>query len=96
LEEKMMSTVNQQQPPLQNPSQLGAGCPSGVAPAPYFPPHVQSYAGEHHFCFVCRQDFGDKADFMFHVHSHFEGKPPDLDLLARSCGGLVDSSGLCT
>lgn len=96
LEEKMMSSAHQQQPPLQNPSQLGAGCPSGMAPAPYFPPHVQPYAGEHHFCLVCRQDFGNKADFMFHVRSHFEGKPPDLDLLARSCGGLVDSSGLCT
>ena len=96
LEEKMMSSVHQQQPPLQNPSQLGTGCPSGMGPAPYFPPHVQPYAGERHFCLVCRQDFGNKADFMFHVRSHFEGKPPDLDLLARSCGGLVDSSGLCT
>lgn len=96
LEEKMLSSVHQQQQPLQNPSQLGTGCPSGMAPAPYFPPHVQPYAGERHFCLVCRQDFGNKADFMFHVRSHFEGKPPDLDLLARSCGGLVDSSGLCT
>lgn len=97
LDEKMMSTAHQQQPPMQNPSQLSAGCPSGMAPpAPYFPPHVQPYAGERHFCLVCRQDFGNKADFMFHVRSHFEGKPPDLDLLARSCGGLVDSSGLCT
>ncbi|PNF40137.1 hypothetical protein B7P43_G09997 [Cryptotermes secundus] len=96
LEEKMLSSVHQQQQPLQNPSQLGTGCPSGMAPTPYFPPHVQPYAGERHFCLVCRQDFGNKADFMFHVRSHFEGKPPDLDLLARSCGGLVDSSGLCT
>ncbi|PSN34793.1 hypothetical protein C0J52_06213 [Blattella germanica] len=96
LDEKMMSTAHQQQQ-LQNPSQLGGGCPSNMAPpTPYFPPHVQPYAGERHFCLVCRQDFGNKADFMFHVRSHFEGKPPDLDLLARSCGGLVDSSGLCT
>lgn len=50
----------------------------------------------HHLCLVCRQEFAGKAEFMFHVRGHFEGKVSDIaaaDALARS---LVDNSGLCT
>lgn len=45
---------------------------------------------------MCRQEFAGKAEFMFHVRGHFEGKVSDIaaaDVLARS---LVDNSGLCT
>lgn len=58
---------------------------------------------------MCRTDFTDKAEFMFHVRSHFEphaqqtpsqhssGKqgsdPATAELIAR---GLVDPSGLCS
>ncbi|KAI5639897.1 hypothetical protein NE865_07626 [Phthorimaea operculella] len=41
-------------------------------------------------------EFAGKAEFMFHVRGHFEGKVTDIaaaDVLARS---LVDNSGLCT
>lgn len=50
----------------------------------------------HHLCLMCRQEFTSKAEFMFHVRGHFEGKVSDIataDVLARS---LVDTSGLCT
>lgn len=50
----------------------------------------------HHLCLMCRQEFAGKAEFMFHVRGHFEGKVSDIaaaDVLARS---LVDNSGLCT
>ncbi|KOB74398.1 Uncharacterized protein OBRU01_01912 [Operophtera brumata] len=50
----------------------------------------------HHLCLMCRQEFTSKAEFMFHVRGHFEGKVSDIataDVLARS---LVDNSGLCT
>nr|CAD7452129.1 unnamed protein product [Timema tahoe] len=107
LDEKMMGVAamhhhHQQQQQHQPSSHLNnslANTPVCPPPASaYFHQHVQPYAtNERHLCLVCRQDFGNKTDFMFHVRSHFEGKPPDLDLLARSCGvGLVDNTGLCT
>nr|CAD7407944.1 unnamed protein product [Timema cristinae] len=108
LDEKMMGVAamhhhhQQQQQQHQPSSHLNnslANTPVCPPPASaYFHQHVQPYAtNERHLCLVCRQDFGNKTDFMFHVRSHFEGKPPDLDLLARSCGvGLVDNTGLCT
>ncbi|GLH13605.1 Uncharacterized protein GBIM_18139 [Gryllus bimaculatus] len=107
----MTSMLPSQQPSVTNhlngsppaPPACSSGAASSVVPTstayftPHMPTHVQHYGSERHFCLVCRQDFGNKADFMFHVRSHFEGKPPDLDLLARSCSSnLVDSSGLCT
>lgn len=67
----------------------------------YFTTHGHNhYAPErqhaHHLCLMCRQEFAGKAEFMFHVRGHFEGKVSDIaaaDVLARS---LVDNSGLCT
>ncbi|XP_012058389.1 PREDICTED: zinc finger protein 90 [Atta cephalotes] len=75
--------------------------------APYFPgpaPPPQSYTPERNFCLVCRADFTDKAEFMFHIRSHCEhgqpsggkqsgGDPATAELIAR---GLVDPSGLCS
>lgn len=60
----------------------------------YAPERQHSQA--HHLCLMCRQEFAGKAEFMFHVRGHFEGKVSDIaaaDVLARS---LVDNSGLCT
>nr|CAD7570860.1 unnamed protein product [Timema californicum] len=106
LDEKMMGVAamhhhhqQQQHQPSSHLNNSLANTPVCPPPASaYFHQHVQPYAtNERHLCLVCRQDFGNKTDFMFHVRSHFEGKPPDLDLLARSCGvGLVDNTGLCT
>lgn len=92
-------------------SHLEASAPPQHA-APYFPGSTappQAYASERHFCLMCRTDFTDKAEFMFHVRSHFEphaqqtpsqhssGKqgsdPATAELIAR---GLVDPSGLCS
>ncbi|KOX75037.1 Zinc finger and BTB domain-containing protein 24 [Melipona quadrifasciata] len=92
-------------------SHLEASAPPQHA-APYFPGSTappQPYASERHFCLMCRTDFTDKAEFMFHVRSHFEphtqqtppqhssGKqgsdPATAELIAR---GLVDPSGLCS
>ncbi|XP_063976085.1 zinc finger protein 865 isoform X1 [Diachasmimorpha longicaudata] len=76
--------------------------------AAYFPgsvPPPQPYASERHFCLMCRTDFTDKAEFMFHVRSHFDvpqsqqgpqhskQDPATAELIAR---GLVDPSGLCS
>lgn len=67
--------------------------------APCFTPQtvVPQYAtsgNERQACFVCRQEFTSKTELMFHVRSHFEGKPElAADLIARS---LIDSSGVCT
>lgn len=60
----------------------------------YAPERQHTHA--HHLCLMCRQEFAGKAEFMFHVRGHFEGKVSDIaaaDVLARS---LVDNSGLCT
>lgn len=75
--------------------------------APYFPgsaPPPQSYAAERNFCLMCRADFTDKAEFMFHIRTHCEHGQPSggkqsggdaatAELIAR---GLVDPSGLCS
>ncbi|KAI4479255.1 hypothetical protein M0802_014422 [Mischocyttarus mexicanus] len=79
--------------------------------APYFPgsvPPPQPYPSERHFCLMCRTDFTDKTEFMFHVRSHFDphvqqtqqhssGKqgsdPATAELIAR---GLVDASSICS
>ncbi|XP_044743131.1 zinc finger protein 300-like isoform X2 [Chrysoperla carnea] len=67
-------------------------CPT-VAPC-FTPQAVPQYTGERQACFVCRQEFTSKTELMFHVRSHFEGKPElAADLIARS---LIDSSGVCT
>ncbi|VVD02196.1 unnamed protein product [Leptidea sinapis] len=60
----------------------------------YAPERQHTHA--QHLCLMCRQEFAGKAEFMFHVRGHFEGKVSDIaaaDVLARS---LVDNSGLCT
>ncbi|CAG9119491.1 unnamed protein product [Plutella xylostella] len=62
----------------------------------HYTPERQHNNHAHHLCLMCRQEFSGKAEFMFHVRGHFEGKVTDLaaaDALARS---LVDNSGLCT
>ncbi|XP_066598366.1 uncharacterized protein [Prorops nasuta] len=92
-------------------SHLEASAPPQHA-APYFPgsaPPPQPYASERHFCLMCRTDFTDKAEFMFHVRSHFDSHaqqapsqhsnskqssdPATAELIAR---GLVDTSGYYT
>lgn len=97
--------------PFSYRSHLEASAPPQHA-APYFPGSAappQPYASERHFCLMCRTDFTDKAEFMFHVRSHFEphaqqtppqhssgkqgGDPATAELIAR---GLVDPSGLCS
>ena len=84
-----------------SPAQHAAAYFPGAAPPP------QPYASEMHFCLMCRTDFTDKAEFMFHVRSHFEPQaqqsqsqhvavkqdPTTADLIAR---GPVDPSGLCS
>ncbi|EZA61064.1 hypothetical protein DMN91_004722 [Ooceraea biroi] len=79
--------------------------------APYFPgsaPPPQSYASEKTFCMVCRTEFTDKAEFMFHIRTHFDphaqaaassgkqsgGDAATAELIAR--GSFVDPSGLCS
>lgn len=106
LDDKMISNMHHPQQHLGsgNPCNSSVVVPTSVPapPAPYFSPHVphhvQAYgasAPERHFCLVCRQDFTNKTDFMFHVRTHFvEGKPPEFDMLGKS--SLVDGSGLCT
>ncbi|XP_049773375.1 zinc finger E-box-binding homeobox 1 isoform X1 [Schistocerca cancellata] len=106
LDDKMISNMHHPQQHLSNgnPCSSSVVVPTSVPapPAPYFSPHVphhvQPYgasAPERHFCLVCRQDFTNKTDFMFHVRTHFvEGKPPEFDMLGKS--NLVDGSGLCT
>lgn len=47
------------------PPQHAAHYFTGSAPPP------QPYTSERHFCLVCRTDFTDKAEFMFHVRTHF-------------------------
>lgn len=54
------------------------------------------YTGDQQYCLVCRHSFNSKADLMFHIRSHFEGKYPDLDQLTRICPSVLDSSRLCT
>lgn len=80
--------------------------------APYFAASAapsQPYTPDRNFCPMCRIDFNDKAEFMFHVRSHFEphaqqtgtqrsslkqgNDPATAELIAR---GLVDPSGLCS
>lgn len=83
--------------------------------AAYFPgsaPPPQPYNPERHFCLMCRTDFTDKAEFMFHVRSHFEphaqqaAAPQQGGASSKQGGdsataeliarGLVDPSGLCS
>ncbi|BES92646.1 ZnF_C2H2 [Nesidiocoris tenuis] len=51
------------------------------------PPSYQapSYpAPDRHYCLMCRQDFGDRTEFMFHLRAHFKTQE------------AVDTAGLCT
>ncbi|XP_014246807.1 zinc finger protein 624 isoform X2 [Cimex lectularius] len=54
-----------------------------AAPPPYQPPAYP--APDRHYCLMCRQDFADRTEFMFHLRAHFN-KPQEV----------VDSTGLCT
>ncbi|KAL6260500.1 hypothetical protein P5V15_008024 [Pogonomyrmex californicus] len=85
-------------------SHLDATVPPQHA-APYFPgsaPPPQSYASERNFCLMCRADFTDKAEFMFHIRTHGQpsggkqsgGDAATAELIAR--GSFVDPSGLCS
>jgi rubrerythrin len=68
-----------------------------LCPPPYFHQHHQMlpqprgpeppFMGEHHFCLACRQSFNNKADFMFHVRSHFEPKPLDMQRRPEDMSG---------
>lgn len=77
-----------------------------LCPPPYFHQHHQMlpqargpeppFMGEHHFCLACRQSFNNKADFMFHVRSHFEPKPLDMQRRPEDMSGgqrSTDHSG---
>lgn len=81
--------------------------------APYFPgsaPPPQSYSSERHFCLMCRTDFTDKAEFLFHIRTHCDphaqssaGQPSsgkqgggDAATAELIARGLVDPSGLCS
>lgn len=81
--------------------------------APYFPgsvPPPQSYTSERNFCLMCRVDFTDKTEFMFHIRTHNSdahqqqtaagqqsgGKQGDAATAELIARGLVDPSGLCS
>ncbi|XP_014478465.1 PREDICTED: zinc finger protein 629 [Dinoponera quadriceps] len=86
------------------PPQHAAHYFTGSAPPP------QPYTSERHFCLVCRTDFTDKTEFMFHVRNHFgasqaaaqqqggangkQGNDPAAADLIAR--GLVDPTGLCS
>lgn len=103
---QLLHQHNQGQQALLNGHSLGLAAGGGEQAAAYFPAgtpygglhHAPAHAHHHghHLCLMCRQEFQGKAEFMFHVRGHFEGKVSDLtaaDMLARS---LMDNSGLCT
>lgn len=63
--------------------------PSAPAPPPtYLPPPPAQAAHypmpDRHYCLMCRQEFSDRTEFMFHLRSHFKAQE------------MIDSTGLCT
>lgn len=62
--------------------------PAPASAPPYLPPAPAQAAPypmpDRHYCLMCRQDFVDRTEFMFHLRNHFKTQE------------MVDSTGVCT